>query len=74
MQLIQDDNRVYIAAMKASTLAAKIAHWHSRIHGAWLISAAGWEVHLVKDEHNALRKAQVAKDNLCRLLLEHSEI
>ncbi len=56
MAFLPQDNRLILANMVASTPGACIAHWQTRLHGAWLLSINGNPVHMSLINSTAARK------------------
>jgi hypothetical protein len=74
MVCTERNGRVYLSNIDASTPAAKIRAWRSRLRGAWIIKLNDVIITSIKDVQRALLTCANTKAKQCTLLMAHSAI
>jgi len=74
MAFLPQGNRLILVNMVASTLGARLAHWQTRLRGAWLLTINGNSAQMLTDVHNVLDNLSLSQPTSCTLLFAHPEI
>ena len=74
MVCTEHNGRIYLSNIDASTPAAKIRAWRSRIRGAWIIQINGTTITSITDVRRALLECARNKATTCTILMAHSAI
>jgi hypothetical protein len=74
LSLLQQDNRLILASMVPSTPGTRIARWHTRLQGAWLLSVNGTPVTTLSDVQQTFHDLSLRQAAKCILLFAHHEI
>ncbi len=74
MIFLPQDDRLILASMAPSTPGAQVPLWHTRLHGAWLLSVNGTPVHTLAEAHQVFHALYLRHAALCILLFAHPGI
>ena len=73
MRLLEKDGCLVLASIDASTPTARIDHWQTHVHGAWLVSVDGTPVSTIAEAQEVFTRLQTST-HPCILVFSHPEM